>query len=270
MNFRSFVQPSAAILGAFLAATTLTSSASAGILYQETFDDATLPAGTNIDDAVIEDGVFKGIDAATNDKTVFNVIQPFTAPVMTFSFDVVAPVVPTGPLVDKSSPLDGIPDVHETELLFRSAINTGTDTPSSSEDINELVLQRDDGNRGGYKNNGNESIFIVVNNNAGTLMFASPVDGSTVTLNDQQSVAFIRDNTVPGGSYVQAQAPSAWQQAGPIARFAIGSGSNADQDTFSIDNVLVTDENVFAPVPEPSALALLGLGSLLALRRRRA
>jgi hypothetical protein len=54
-----------------------------------------------------------------------------------------------------------------------------------------------------------------------------------------------------------------------MERFAIGNSSNADMGTFSIDSVLVIDDIAFTPIPEPSALALLGTGGLLALRRRR-
>jgi hypothetical protein len=267
-----YLRPCAVVLGASLTICSLTGSASAGVLFVEDFSDATLAAGSNIDgdQAAVSDGVLNVNDNNTTDKGVFVVQQPFNASVMTFSFDVVAPVVATGPLVDKTVPPDGIPDVHETELLLRTGRGTGTDSIGSADDIQELILQRDDGNRNGYVNNGNESIFLVVNNNAGSIQFASPVDGSTITLNDKQHVAFIRNNNT--GNYVQSFAPAAWQlPAESITRFFIGSGSDADQDTFSIDNVGVVDEVSFqtVAVPEPSALALLGAGGLLALRRRR-
>ena len=273
MNLFSFIRPSAVVLGALAASGLLTDSASAGILYLEDFSDEQFAANTTIANGEAVGGVGAFNDASRANKAVFNVVQTFSdVSVVTFSFDVVAPVVHTGDPADPDG--DGV----QTELMFRAGGGTGTSSLGSGDDVVELVLHRDDGNRGGYLNNGNESVFIVANNSAGTLNFASPVDGSNVTLNDDQFVAFIRNNSDPNGSFVLARGPENFQvpttaglTPGVMSRFFIGSGSNTDQDTFSIDNVGVVDAVSFetVAVPEPSAIALLGVGGLLALRRRR-
>jgi hypothetical protein len=57
-----------------------------------------------------------------------------------------------------------------------------------------------------------------------------------------------------------------------LTRLGIGSATNGNQGTFSLDNIQVLDEISFvnpAPVPEPAALSLIGLGALMTLRRRR-
>lgn len=274
MSLRRSARPmAAAVLGASFAFTALSSPASAGVLYLEDFADEQLAANTTIANGAVVGGVGAFNDASRSNKAVFNVVQTFSdAPVVTFSFDVVAPVVHTGDPADPEG--DGV----QAELMFRAGGGTGTSSLGSGDDVVELVLHRDNGNRGGYLNNGNESVFIVANNSAGTLNFASPVDGSNITLNDDQFVAFIRNNSDPNETFVMARGPenflvptTAGLTPGVMSRFFIGSGSNTDQDTFSIDNVGVVDAVSFETVvvPEPSALALLGLGGLLALRRRR-
>ena len=206
------------------------------VLYFEDFEDEELAPNTTINEGEVIGGVGSFNDDETTDKSVFNVVQDFNSPVMTFAFDVVEPVVPLG-------------DMTQSELLFRAGRGTGTSSIGSADDILELILHRDNGNRGGYLNNGNESVFVVANNNAGPLNFPSPVDGANVALNDQEYVAFIRNND--NGAFVQARAPGAWLIAEPITRFFIGSGSNVDIDTFSIDNVGVYDEIVFSTVVDP-------------------
>jgi hypothetical protein len=273
VSLHSFIRPSAVVLASSMGLATLAGSASAGVLYLEDFADEAFAANTTIANGAAIGGVGVFDDASRANKAVFNVVQTFSdAPVVTFSFDVVAPVVHTGDPADPEG--DGI----QTELMFRAGGGTGTSSLGSGDDVVELVLHRDNGNRGGYLNNGNESVFIVANNSAGTLNFASPVDGSNVTLNDDQFAAFIRNNADPNGSFVMARAPgdflvptTAGLTPGVMSRFFIGSGSNTDQDTYSIDNVGVVDAVSFETVaiPEPNALALLGVGGLLALRRRR-
>ena len=230
--------------------------ASAAVLYFEDFDDEELAPNTTIREGEVIGGVGSFNDDLTNNKSVFNVVQNFDSPLMTFFFDVVEPVVPIG-------------DSGQTELMFRAGRGTGTSSIGSADDIVELVLQRDLGNRGGYLNNGNESVFIVVNNAAGALNIPSPVDGSDVALANQQFVAFIRNND--DGAFVQARGPQDLLLAEPITRFFIGSGSDADLDTFSIDNVGVVARVSFEVVPEPTSvlLAVCGAAALGLVARRR-
>ena len=49
------------------------------------------------------------------------------------------------------------------ELLIRVGTGTTHNTLSSSEDVLEAVVFRD-GNRGGFTNSGNETIFLIANN----------------------------------------------------------------------------------------------------------
>ena len=229
--------------GLFLAAAVVAASlsfgagsASAVVLYFEDFEDEMLAPNTTINEGEVIGGVGSFNDDLTTDKSVFNVVQNFDAPVMTFSFDVVEPVVPLG-------------DMTQSELMFRAGRGTGTSSIGSADDIVELILHRDDGNRGGYLNNGNESVFVVVNNSAGSLNI-SPAEGVDVTLENQQYVGFIRNNE--DGMFVVARGPQNWLLPEPITRFFIGSGQNLDVDTFSIDNVLVVDEVLFGAVPPPA------------------
>jgi hypothetical protein len=173
-------------LGAALAALgcaialTAAAPASAAVLYFEGFDDEVLAPNSTIREGEVVGGVASFNDDETNNKAVFNVVEDFTSPVMTFFFEVVEPVV-------------GLGDGTQTELMLRAGRGTGTSSIGSSDDAVELILQRDGGNRGGYLNNGNESVFVVVNNSAGALNIASPAERSTVRrLHPQQRRRRIR------------------------------------------------------------------------------
>lgn len=243
--------------GALLAGT----SAPAAVLYEQTFDpfDAALPAGTaifvsSVVDAGGGNGVLSLNDTETGKKSFLSVLQTFDQPVMTFSFDVVAPVVQS--------------DGAQNELILRADGGSSTSISGSSGTVVELILYRN-GNRTGYQNTGNETAFIVANNdNANSLDFSSPVDNATITLAANQYAAFVRDNST--GLFSQAKGPSNFGSGAPVlTHFAIGNASNAYLGSASIDNVRVVDSVSFGAVPEPASLSLLTLPAASLLRRRR-
>jgi hypothetical protein len=228
-------------------------ASAAAVLYRETFDDDVLAPNTTVRHGLIAGGMaaFNDESAAEGKAGIF-VVQGFDTPLMTYSFDVTAPV--TGA---------------NNDLLFRAGIGDIPDQLGSGDDILEQILHRDGGNRTGYSNTGNESVFVVANNSAGAVNFVSPVDGTSVTLEVSQYAAYVRDNAA--GTFVQARGPSAFQTpAGTdITRFGIGNSANARLGTFGIDNVGVVDDISFVSVPEPAGLSLIGGLSALVLGRRR-
>lgn len=105
----------------------------------------------------------------------------------------------------------------------------------------------------------NSELKTYLFNSSGTLIGGTPLTSSiTVTgWNVNTGTITLGDRTIPDGSATQ------------------------DIDEFSIDNVVLTQSEIQARVndmiagnqlvvPEPSSLGLLGLGTLLTLRRRRA
>jgi hypothetical protein len=238
-------------------------TARAAVLYEQTFDlpDAGFPSGTSATLASVVDGGGGNGALAFNDtdggkKAYLSVLQTFDQPVMTFSFDVVAPVV------------RGNDGAASNELILRADGGTGTSIAGSGTTVIELILFRD-GNRTGYQNTGNESAYIVANNDdANSLTFTSPVDNATsITLAANQYAAFVRDNGT--GAYTQAKGPTNFGSGAPVlTHFAIGNASNAYLGTSSIDNVRVVDSVAFA-VPEPASLSLLAVPAAAFLRRRR-
>ncbi len=240
-------------------------TASAAVLYFEPFNDASLPAGAAMNLGTIDGGVLSFSDSSTSTKPRLSILQTLTAPVMTFSFDVVAPVV--------------VPDGAQNELLIRAGIGTAADMLSSGDQIVEGIAYRTDTTepidhtRGDYQNNGNESIFLVVNNQDAALMFISPVDGLPVTLTAYQYSSFVRNDDTGAwgllkGTSNMADRNGADAGPGAITRWAIGSGSNGHQGSFAIDNVRLVEG--VSLIPEPSTASLLLLGSALTVRRHRA
>ena len=112
--------------------------------------------------------------------------------------------------------------------------------------------------------------------NVGTVdqEYTNPIDNSTVVLQAGSLDYYVRDNVA--GTYTQLVTNKAVDDRnaevegyGELIRYAFGNGGNADTATYQLDNLLLESGINAAFVPEPSALAVLGLGSLLALRRRR-
>jgi len=143
-----------------------------------------------------------------------------------------------------------------------------------------VILYRDGGNRTGFNNTGNESVFVVANQSGAPLQFSNPVVNEdpaddTVTLDTLQFAAYVRDNAT--GAFLEARGPTAFgdgngtaEGLGALNRFSIGNSSNGKLGTFSLDNVAVVDEVSFqTQVPEPASLSLLGGAGLAMLARRR-
>lgn len=247
--------------------------ASAATLFSEDFSDTTLEPGAQTQNATIAGGIATFADASTSTRNRFVVVQNFTSPVMTFSFDSVAPVTAAAGVADN-------------ELVLRAGNGSANQSLGSSEFNTEAIAWRSSGSgtaggpRGSFPANGLATVFTVVNNQDATLVFPSPIDGTDVTLAPFQYIDYTRDNN-PGGVYAvlkgvtnMVDLDGATPGPGTISRFSIGSSSSGHQGTMAIDNVLVVDQ-VSLPggvTPEPATLglaAMAGLG-LLARDRRRA
>jgi hypothetical protein len=201
-------------------------------LYFEGFDDATLGADTTTNFATIANGIASFDDQSATTRGRFVVRRAaetaFNAPVMTFSFET-AGVVTAG--------------AGGNELRFRAGIGTANNTLQSAEFVVEAALFNN-GNQGAFQNNGNETMFLIANNQNAPLTFASPIDGSTVMLNAFQYVPYIKDNSTgvfglikPIGNFTDPT--PAVPGFDDIVRFGIGSSSNAHTGTFAIDDVRV-------------------------------
>jgi hypothetical protein len=214
-------------------------------VFYEDFEDTTLATGATQNFGTIAGGISSYNDNDTTTRARF-VVRPATAyadPVLTYSFDVKAPVT-----VGSSG---------NNELLIRAGIGTANNTLSSTEFIYETILYRtsNGGNVGAYTNNGNETLFLVANNQNSTLNFSSPVDSSAVALNPYQYVSYLRNNNT--GSFALQKAISnmadqngATDGVGAITRFGIGSSTNGNTGTFALDNVrVVTGVDFLGSIP---------------------
>jgi hypothetical protein len=208
-------------------------------LYYEDFEDETLEAGTRVSEGTVAGGVVTFDDQSPTARGFVSVVRPspdptpmqpgtFAVPLLTFSWDVVEPVFEH--------------PGQTFEMLFRAGPGTGTSSLGSGDDLYEVISYRTaaDPTRFDFKNNGNETIFVVYNNKAAPETFASPIDGADVTLEGMQGVGYVKDNEA-----------DAWGSARPIAnfdtptnpgelsRFSVGSSSNGNQGGFALDNLLV-------------------------------
>lgn len=197
-------------------------------LYLEDFEDETLAGNAAIANGVISGGKLSLDDPATARGT-FSVVQDFTDDVMTFSFDVVAPVTRG--------------DGASMELVLRVGVGTTQGTLQSADQVVEAIVYRD-GSRPPYVNNGNESVFLVANNNAAQTTFESPIDGTPVTLMGFQYIPYILNRET--GIYGQLKGVTSYNMGQrPLQRLGIGSSSTAHVGTVSIDNVLVMSGATF-------------------------
>jgi hypothetical protein len=216
-------------------------------LYYEDFTDDVINVNGTLNNGVIADGIASLDDALATNRASFVVRQDFISEVMTFQFDFVAPIVPTG----TSDPQERM------ELIMRAGVGTGNNTMSSPEHVVEAIAFRTTSRL--PLNNGKESLFLVFNNKATELTFPSPVDGLDVILPAYNYVPYVldRENTVwsqhkaPGHSNLAEEEP-----ARVITRLGIGSSTNGDIGTFAIDNVFVRSgvffDRTFPPVTPPA------------------
>jgi hypothetical protein len=220
-----------------LAAGVAGSAGAHGILYREDFNDAFLASNSSISTNGVVAGGTVSFNDVDNIRAQTSVAQTFADPVTTFSFDVVEPV--TGATND---------------LLLRAADGTGVGVPPDADTIFEIILHRDGANRGTYANNGEESVFLVANNQAAALAFASPIDGAAVTLNPFNYITFVWNDATKLFSLMKDATVMVDQNAdapgvGDVTRFGIGNSADGRLGTFAIDNVQVVRGVTFAAIP---------------------
>ncbi len=198
-------------------------TAPAQALYFEGFDDDVLQPNTMIVNSTIGDGILRLVDPLTA-RATFSVVENFNAEVLTYSFDVVEPIVETQ-------------DPTRMEVIIRAGIGTGHGTLQNADHVVEAIIFRD-APRAPYVNNGDETIFLVANNKASDVTYMSPIDGTPVTLTGFQYVPYILNNAT--NTFAQHKGIGGFNGGQrPLERFGIGSSTTGDVGTFAIDNVLV-------------------------------
>ena len=190
------------------------------------------------------------VDTSTANRNRFVNIQTYNDAVMTFAFDTKEIVTATGGA--------------DNELLLRAGTGTANQTLGSTEFVIEAIAWRSSGggtgggNRGNFVNNGNESIFVVTNNQASNLEFTNPVDGLPMTLTANQYIPFVKNNAT--GVWGTLKGISNFATPGgstAMTRFGIGSSSSGHMGTMGIDNVTVYSGVSFINPPNPPALLTL-------------
>ena len=148
---------------------------------------------------------------------------------MTFSFDVVEPIVQTQ-------------DPTRMEMIFRAGVGTAHGTLQSGDQIVEAIMFRGGNRHGHYTNNGDETIFLVANNKATDLTFASP-DRRHRRYCSPDFNTFLMSITTPQTCAARLKAfpfnATHRRCSATFKRFGIGSSTTGDVGTFAIDNVLV-------------------------------
>jgi hypothetical protein len=227
-------------------------AAQSNVIYYEDFTDATINTMGNLNNGTIVDGTAHLDDASATGRASFVVRWPVEAPlsaeVVTFQFDFTQPVVPA----------EGV----RMEVLMRAGVGTANNTLTSAESVAEYITHRGLATDAGLSrigpNEGNQTVFLVLNNKSTELTYASPVDGLDVTLLPYNYARYYLNRTteVFAGSGTAHTNPAAEEPPRAITRFGIGSSTNSDIGTFAIDNVLIRsgvffDRN-FPAVPPPT------------------
>jgi hypothetical protein len=204
--------------------------ANAQAVYAEDFNDETLSPNTTLVNAVVATGFATFTDPVTA-RATFAVVQDFNSvPVQTFSFATKAPIT-QGP--------------GTMELVLRVGQGTGASTLQNADQIAEVIAFRN-GNRGAFTNSGDETLFLITNNQETAVTFTSPVDNTTeVMLNGFQQAAYVKNNVT--GVFGVMNNPRSFSDAntaanpgfGVFERFAIGSSSTGHDGTWAMDDVLV-------------------------------
>jgi hypothetical protein len=226
----------------FAACLTSSAAAQSTTLFYEDFTDATLATNGNLNgadpnSAVIDNGTAKITDVSITARASFSVAQTFSAEVMTFQVDFTSAIVPTDPA--------------RMEVIFRAGVGAGNNTLASIDTVIESIVYRGlstDATPSRLPlNNGKETLFMIYNHKATSTVFTSPVDGTEVTLNAYQYVPYVFDRDAmtyaalrqKGISLATGATADGVTAPAQILRFGIGSSTNADAGTLSIDNVLV-------------------------------
>lgn len=228
----------------WIAAIVCASTVCAQPLIFEDFEDQTLATNVQVNLGTIDGGFASFVDDSGTTRARVTAVQDFTSEIMTFSWDMKAPVVET---------------TGGMELLIRAGIGTTHQTLQNADWIFEVIAYRNDPvdpTRFDFANNGNESLFVVVNNKASDLSFTSPIDASSVTIPGFNYIAYVKNNETdafgtlkPVSAFMDRNGAEAG--FGTMSRFGIGTSSNGHQGTFALDNVRVVPEVSFSTIVTP-------------------
>jgi hypothetical protein len=232
------------------------SQATAQVIYYEDFADAELVPGTTVGEAEINEGIITFTDDSASARGALTIEfvtaigAPLAVPTATFSFDIVSPVYAVPP----EGPAPG----NSFEMLIRAGIGTGGGSLQSAQQIAEAIAYRTDTTdpvdhtRGAYENNGQETIFMVVNNQDAPTSFTHPGDGSTVNMTAWQRAAYVFNHATETWGVLQAvagfnrgTADDLVDDWGDFERVSIGTSSSGHQGGFAMDNVLVMEGITF-------------------------
>ena len=181
-----------------------------------------------------------------------------TGPVMTLSFDIEGTVATTGGGL--SMRIDNLTANNigsAAQFIVGSNSLTGDLAPGSA--------------------TADKTLFFIYNQApSGDSSYTNPVDNQPVTLEAGTLDYYIRNNET--GAITQlvvnkvlVDQNGATEGFGETVRFAFGNTGNTDTATYQLDDiVLETGYNaLFAPIPEPASIGILGCGAMLLVARRR-
>jgi hypothetical protein len=243
MAFRMEIWKYAAAL---MMACGMAGSAAAQVVYFEDFADEELQPGTFVGEATISNGiiVFEDDSASARGAMTVDFVEaiggPLAAPTATFSFDVIQPVFHA--------------EGASFEMLIRAGTGTGGTSLQSGQQIAEGIAYRTDTTepidhtRGDYENNGQETLFMVVNNQNAPTTFIHPGDGTEVMMAAWQTATYVYNaatdtwGVVRGVSNFNAALSADF---GDFERFSIGTSSSGHLGGFAMDNVLVMEGITF-------------------------
>jgi hypothetical protein len=218
----------------------------AQVIYYEDFADEDLIPGTTLRLAAIHDGIvtFTDADAGNRGTMVVEFADalggPLAVPTATFSWDVVEPVYHTDPA--------------DNEMIIRAGVGTGTNSLSNADHIAEAIVYRTDRSepidhtRGDYENNGQETLFMVVNNQDAPITFPHPGDGTEVNMLAWQTATYVHNTATDAWGVVRGVSNFRVENManfGDFERMSIGSSSSGHQGGFGMDNVLIMEGITF-------------------------
>jgi hypothetical protein len=224
----------------------LTTDAGAQVIYYEDFADEELVPGTTLRLGAIHDGIvtFTDADAGNRGTLVVEFVTalgaPLAVPTATFSWDVVEPVYHTDPA--------------DNEMIIRAGIGTGTNSLSNADHIAEAIVYRTDRTepidhtRGDYEDNGQETLFMVVNNQNAPITFPHPGDGSEVMMAAWQTATYVFNAATDAWGVVRGVSNFRVENManfGDFEKMSIGSSSSGHQGGFGMDNVLIMEGITF-------------------------